>query len=220
MALPNPEQLSPAASSLTALMQQAGGNSTARDALARRFYEPGGYFDRLVRLVKRDLRSEHYAEDVVQSALLSFCLRLKDGEFPNLPNREHLWKVLVTITRHKAVNALRAEERQKRDRRRTQPMPEESEGGRGLAAPGACPADQVAEKDLLDWLLSALPDRLRKVAEMKLDGCDSTHIEQALNRSRTTVWRDLQTIGHTWQKLLGPLIEGLDQTSASSNEQS
>ena len=36
-----------------------------------------------------------------------------------------------------AVNAVRSEGTKKRDRRRTQPLPEEAEGGHAPAAPGA-----------------------------------------------------------------------------------
>jgi RNA polymerase sigma factor (sigma-70 family) len=158
------------------------------------------------------------AEDVVQSALNSFCLRLEKGEFPDLPNRDRLWAILVKITRRKAANAARFDRMQKRDRRRTRSLPEEAECGHAPTAPGADPACQVEEKDFLDWLLGTLPDRLREVAVLKLDGCEDAEIAQAMNISRTTAWRDLQTIRRTWRKFLGPLFEELDETGKPGDE--
>ena len=101
MASPGPEQSSsaPQAGTLTILLQQAGtGNRPATEALARHFYAPDGYFDRLVRLVQGDLGSAHQAEDVVQSALNSFCLRLEKGESPDLPNRDRTLTLMARRT--------------------------------------------------------------------------------------------------------------------------
>ncbi len=107
---------------------------------------------------------------------------------------------------------------QKRDSRRTRPLPEEAEVGRGAEAPGADPALQVEEKDFLDWLLGTLPGRLGQVASLKLEGWEDADIEKALNISRSTLWRNLQTIRRTWRKYLGPLIEGFDETRESGHE--
>jgi RNA polymerase sigma factor (sigma-70 family) len=221
MAAPEPEAPSPApeGETLTLLLRQAGeGSRPATEALARQFYAPDGYFDRLVRLVKGGLGPEHQAEDVVQTALNSFCLRLEKGEFPDLPNRNHLWAILVTITRRKAANAARAEGTRKRDHRRTQPLPGEGEGGPAPAAPGEGPARQAEEKDFLDWLFGTLPNRLRQVAELKLDGLKDADVAREVGVSPATVCRDLQTIRRTWRHLLGPLFEGLDGTDMPSTE--
>ncbi len=113
MDAPEPQHPSavPAAGTLTLLLKQAGGGNraarAATEAIARHFYAVGGYYDRLVRLVAKNLGSGHQAEDVVQSAFSSFCLRLEKGEFPDIPKRDRLWAILVTITRRKAANAVR-----------------------------------------------------------------------------------------------------------------
>lgn len=206
-----PPSPAPQPGTLTLLLQQAStGSRPATEELARHFYAPDGYFDRLVRLVNGHIVDGHQAEDVAQSAIKSFCLRLEAGEFPMLPDRDHVWALLATIASRKAVNVQVAEGRQKRDRGRNRPLLDEAEGGHAPAASGADPAFQAEEKDFLDWLLGTLPvGRLREVASLKLDGWKDADIAPAVGVSPATVCRDLQTIRHSWTKFLGPLFYGL-----------
>ena len=198
--LPSSEDMGPPAKTLTLLLWRArDGEREATNALAQNFYQADGYFDRLVRWMKGDVGSETHAEDAVQSAIGSFCLRLEKGEFPDLPNRDHLWKILVTIARRKAANAVRSEGVKKRERSRTQSLSDQDDGEGASASATEDPARYVEEKEFLEWLLATLPNRLRQVAVMKLDNCNESEIAQAVDVSRTTVWRDLETIRVTSQ---------------------
>src|SRR4028119_1989180 len=62
------------------------------------------YFDRLVRLARTRLRAtgrssaEADEEDAVLSAFDSFCAGAVRGRFPQLTDRDDLWRLLVVIT--------------------------------------------------------------------------------------------------------------------------
>ena len=60
------------------------------------------YFEQLIQLARshlhQDLRRVEDEEDSVLSALNSFFVRLKAGQFPSLNDRTSLWPLLVNIT--------------------------------------------------------------------------------------------------------------------------
>jgi DNA-directed RNA polymerase specialized sigma24 family protein len=64
------------------------------------------YFTSLVGLARKTLAStagtKGNEEDVAQSAFESFYFRAKEGRFPQLNDRDDLWKLLITITLRKA----------------------------------------------------------------------------------------------------------------------
>src|SRR5262249_20194695 len=76
------------------------------------------YFRRLVELARRKLqgapRRAADEEDVALSAFDSFCRGAEEGRFPQLSDRDNLWKLLVALAAHKAIDLARAERRQKR----------------------------------------------------------------------------------------------------------
>ena len=85
---------------------QAGEDSAARAIWER-------YFRRLVGLARAKLRGARCGigdeEDVALSVLDSFYRGLEEGRFPNLENRDNLWKVLVVITARKSLRLLQRE---------------------------------------------------------------------------------------------------------------
>src|SRR5271165_213710 len=76
------------------------------------------YFDRLVTLARHKLRGAARLladeEDVALSAFDSFCRGAGQGRFPQLLDREDLWRILLAITTRKAARLLRDETRAKR----------------------------------------------------------------------------------------------------------
>ena len=48
------------------------------------------------------------------SAFHSLCDRVGRGQFPQLADRDDLWRLLVTITARKVISAVRHQTRQKR----------------------------------------------------------------------------------------------------------
>src|SRR5262245_58994534 len=76
------------------------------------------YFHRLVGLARVKLQGQPRRaadeEDIALSAFASFCRNAADGRFPQLADRDDLWRLLVTLTERKAYNLVRDERRQKR----------------------------------------------------------------------------------------------------------
>lgn len=89
------------------------GDSAAAQQLWERYYR------RLVALARKKLQFRHCPaadeEDVVQNAFHSFFHAVAQGRFPQLDDRDSLWRLLVVITANKALQQLRHEHRQKRD---------------------------------------------------------------------------------------------------------
>jgi hypothetical protein len=76
------------------------------------------YFHRLVGLARAKLqnapRRAADEEDVALSAFDSFCRNAGEGRFPDLLDRDGLWRLLMVITARKAAHLKRDETRQKR----------------------------------------------------------------------------------------------------------
>ena len=76
------------------------------------------YFDRLVHLARGKLeglpRRSADEEDVALSAMNSFCQAMAAGRYPQLRDRDDLWKLLVTYTVHKVSKQFRRQRAQKR----------------------------------------------------------------------------------------------------------
>src|SRR6516165_2626841 len=76
------------------------------------------YFRRLVGLARKKLagspRRAADEEDVALSAFDTFCRRAEQGRFPQLSDRDSLWRLLVVITARKAAHQVHYDQRQKR----------------------------------------------------------------------------------------------------------
>src|SRR5262245_4070602 len=76
------------------------------------------YFDQLVAAARRRLgtapRRAYDEEDVALSVFTSLCRGAERGNFTKLTNREDLWALLLALTRQKAVDRIRHEQRAKR----------------------------------------------------------------------------------------------------------
>jgi DNA-directed RNA polymerase specialized sigma24 family protein len=173
------------------------------------------YFDKLVRLAGSRLpghtRRAFDEEDVALSAFQSFCDGVTRGQFPNLADRDDLWRLLATITTRKVIGSLRHQGRKKRG------------GGRivGESALMDCadmaipvladllsrePTPEAALEftDTCDSLFERLEDpTLKWVALQKLEGHSSDEIAQALGTTRRTIDRKLCLIRALWEQEAG-----------------
>jgi DNA-directed RNA polymerase specialized sigma24 family protein len=177
------------------------------------------YFERLARRARKRLRASggptavRDEEDVALSAFRLLAEGARAGRFPQLENREDLWRVLLHLAASRAVDAGRRERRQKRGGGAVlreadlvageggggRPGPLDRAAGRELS-PGF--AAEVAEECRL--LLDALGDpRLRRIAERKLAGCTSEEIAGELGVSLRTVTLKLKHIRMVWQEREG-----------------
>jgi DNA-directed RNA polymerase specialized sigma24 family protein len=172
------------------------------------------YFTRLVGLARRKLsdapRRAADEEDVALSAFDSFCRHAEQGRYPQLQDRDGLWRLLVVITARKAAHLLRDETRAKRGGGRT-PVPDDPDAadeetllGRVLSRePTPELAAQVAEE--CRRLLGLLGDRtLEAVAQARMEGYAVEEIAGRLGYAPRSVKRKLQLIRTVWEKEVGP----------------
>lgn len=146
-------------------------------------------------------------EDLAVSAFNSFCRLARQGQFPDLKDRESLWRLLTTIIARKASAAIRRNLSQKRGAGKVSGESALFEGDssrseHGLAnVAGAEPTPAFAAEmaEQCSRLLSGLPDDCRQVALYKLDGFTNAQIAEKLNVVPRTVERKLVAIRREWE---------------------
>jgi RNA polymerase sigma factor (sigma-70 family) len=169
------------------------------------------YFKRLVRLAGARLpahcRRSFDEEDVALSAFQSFCDRAGRGQFPQLSDRDDLWRLLATITVRKALDTMRRQARQKRGGGHVlgeSALLVGEDGGEGVAeilSREPTPEEVARFADDYTQFLDRLKDpALRAVALRRLEGQSIPEIAQALNVSTKTVDRKLQLIRAIWSR--------------------
>jgi DNA-directed RNA polymerase specialized sigma24 family protein len=185
------------------------GDSTAAQPLW------GRYHRRLVALARKKLQPARLRaadeEDVVQNAFHSFFRAAAQGRFPDLDDRDSLWRLLVVITANKAVRQLNHENRQKRGGTPAGRLgiytirPDDEAALLQVVGDEPTPdfAAQVTEQ--CQRLLELLGDEtLRQVAVWKMEGYINEDIAAKLACSRRTVARKLETIRIIWSKEPAP----------------
>jgi DNA-directed RNA polymerase specialized sigma24 family protein len=159
-------------------------------AAAQRLWER--YFASLVRLAQ------------ALSAFDSFCASAAEGRFPRLDDRDDLWHILVALTRRKAADQARRQQRQKRGGGRIAVESElAGDDGRvlldAIAGPGPTPefAAELAEecRRRLDDLGD---DTLRQVAILRMEGYTNEEVAQRLGLRLRSLSRKVELIRRTW----------------------
>ncbi|MHB1556512.1 MAG: ECF-type sigma factor [Isosphaeraceae bacterium] len=167
------------------------------------------YFTRMVDLARARLRASgrraHDAagdeEDAALSAFDSLCAGLARGRFPQLADRDDLWRLLVVITTRKVHAQARRRMRQKRGGGLVRPASDLAEPGSDddilARAVGSEPTPEfavmVAEeyRRLLDHLGD---DVLRRVAILRMEGHTTDAIAETMGCARRTIARQLALI--------------------------
>src|SRR5262245_42887590 len=160
------------------------------------------YFQPLVGVARRRVSSSAWRaagpEDVALEAFLELCDRLARPDsahrFPELQNRDQLWKLLVCFTVRTAFDYARKQARRHEVVRGESELGEE--GFAPFAGRGPAPEFAAAVTDLLDQLRD---DSLRAVALRKMEGYSVAEIAQALDCSPSTVERKLRAIRSIWR---------------------
>jgi RNA polymerase sigma factor (sigma-70 family) len=184
------------------IQRLAPGDREATERLWKRYYQ------QLLHLAREKLGHQRRVtdeEDVVVSVFDSFCRAAAAGRFPELDDREDLWRVLVALTVRKAIDHLRHGQRQKRGGR--------VRGESVFAAdddPSAAGIDQVLGDEpspelaamvveQYESLLARLDDpALREIALLRLENYGLAEIAQRLDCSVRTVKRRLAMIRQRW----------------------
>jgi DNA-directed RNA polymerase specialized sigma24 family protein len=171
------------------------------------------YFGQLVHRARAALRGRANLgadeEDVALSAFDSFCRSAQQGRFPNLADRDDLWRLLMVFTARKAFRLLRDATRHKRGGGKVKTEvdlpapPEATEEGCLAQVVGREPTlefvAQVAEE--CQRLFDLLPDpSLRAIALWQMEGLTVDDIAARAGRSVRTVARKVSLIRELWRQ--------------------
>jgi DNA-directed RNA polymerase specialized sigma24 family protein len=185
---------------------QSGDQAAARELWER-------YFRRLAALARLKLqgspRRAANEEDVALSAFASFCRGVERGRFPQLFDRDGLWRLLVVFTVRKAAHQLRDEGRLKRRGKC-------SDNGAPDALPDEAALEQVMSREPTPEIAAEMAERVRvllaslndaeleTVAVWKMEGFTNDEIAARLDCAPRTVERKLRLIRCIWEKELAP----------------
>ena len=170
------------------------------DLAAQRLWDV--FFERLVRLAQDRMRTNDRrvadAEDVALSAFASFCRGVENQRFPELTDRQGLWRLLVSITIHKLLHLQRDQNRLKR-------------GGGFRAIEPTSDSDRSAVDELISreptpefaaqiaeqydrWMRALDSEELTRLATWKLEGFTNDEIAAKCGRTTRTIERKLNLI--------------------------
>ncbi|MEM7473595.1 MAG: ECF-type sigma factor [Planctomycetota bacterium] len=158
------------------------------------------YFASVVALAKGrmfKLRGSLYdEEDAALSAMKSLFRGINSGRFPELHDRDNLWRLLVVITHRKLRAQWRMESAEKRAASRTTELNIETVLSE---EPSAAFVSEMM--DQVERLMSELGDeRLKRIAMLRLDGFTYDEIAEQLDCTNRTVCRKVERIRHIWGK--------------------
>jgi DNA-directed RNA polymerase specialized sigma24 family protein len=172
------------------------------------------YFQRLVGLARLRLRRAPLRaadeEDVALSAFDSFCRHAAGGRFPELQDRNGLWRLLMTLTARKAAHHVRDENRLRVGGGVTIVSGEAvSADEEGLLAQvmGREPSPEMAAQVAEEYrrLLDLLGDKeLEAVAVARMEGYGVEEIGRRVGYAPRSVKRKLQLIRDIWRREIGP----------------
>lgn len=145
------------------------------------------------------------AEDVVQSACVSFFRRARDGEF-EIPDDERLWRLLCAISLNKLRMKVRFHSQEKRDVGVEQPLAVDERSSSPKVPQAvqeeATPEEIVAFAEQWRLLLDSFDERQRTFVEARLQGASHAEIAEQLACSVRSVGRLAQEVRATLRSAL------------------
>jgi DNA-directed RNA polymerase specialized sigma24 family protein len=168
------------------------------------------YFHQLVRLARSKRRGLPHVgahvdeEDAALSALNNVFQGAADGKYPDLGDRDELWRLLAVVAARKVLNQSREGRRLKRGGDRVRILGESGREGDSVAlaeaiGPEPTPEFAALMEEQYRLRLEALgDDDLRCVAVWRLEGDDVEEIAARLGCGTRTVRRRLERIRQLW----------------------
>jgi FixJ family two-component response regulator len=153
-------------------------------------------------------RSVADEEDAALSAFADFCEQVKnDGFKKKLDDRKDLWQVLALLTKRKAIDHFRKDQRRGEAGESTLKSPHESQvaGAQNVEAHRTVTPDAILQAtEDFDRLLQMLPDdQFRQIACLKLEGFNNHEIADQVGCALRTVERRIGQIKAKWVEELG-----------------
>jgi DNA-directed RNA polymerase specialized sigma24 family protein len=164
------------------------------------------YFQRLVGLARQKLEGSAKQaadeEDVALSAFDTLCRNAHQGRFPQLTDRQDLWRLLVVLTARKAAHQRRDEGRMKRGAGRQPALGDHAELRlEELLSREPTPEFAVEVAETCQRMLASLGDsRLEEVARCKMEGYTTDEIAERLKCAPRSVKRKVQLIRNIWER--------------------
>lgn len=162
-------------------------------------------FPRLVQHARKKLdgipRAMADEEDVALSALKSFCKAMGLGRFPDLRDRDDLWRLLFRMTERKAIDLMRYQGR--RPARHVLSDDSDERPGNELINYSAAMSEEQFAAELSEELeerLSLLEPEFREYAVAKLEGYTNLEIAKMFDVAERTVERRLYLIRRIWSE--------------------
>jgi RNA polymerase sigma factor (sigma-70 family) len=165
------------------------------------------YFDRLVRIVRQRIYGRNRAvsdeEDVVVSVFESFYRAAEKGRFPDLSDRDDLWKLLLRMASRKVIDNRRRSQRQRRGGEVETFSLNQSQGESEEEQPfmleviGDEPTPEMALslQETVEKLFSHLGvGQLQELAVAKLEGYTNAELAKRFQCSERTIERRLHLI--------------------------
>ncbi len=185
------------------------GDSTAANRIWQR------YFDRLVRSVRGRLYGQNRAvsdeEDIVLSVFDSFYNAAENGRFPDLSDRDDLWRLLLRMAARKVVDKRRHDQRQRRGGSvRLHSLDRAGDDEHVIQAIGDEPSPEMVLmlQESVEHFFSHLGvGQLRDLAGAKLEGYSNAQLAQRFGCSQRTIERRLHLIREKCQQELVELNE-------------
>ena len=167
------------------------------------------YFDRLVRAVRTRMAGSSRAvsdeEDIVLSVFDSFYAAAGKNRFPDLADRDGLWRLLLKMSARKIVDKRRRDHRQRRGGDRIIESLEQNADPEIHDAIGSEPSPEMVlmMQESIEQLFSHLGDgKLQDLAVAKLEGYSNAEIAVRFECSERTIERRLHLIREKLQQEL------------------
>lgn len=168
------------------------------------------YYPRIVRFAELHLEknADHAVdgEDVAQSAFRTVYLAVMDGKYPNIDDRNNLWRLLLVATLNRVRRHYRDIHALKRsvDKLASKPVT-----GRKMLMELSGPAAEAELADLVETLLRHLDQEdptgeLRQIALLQLEQHSATAIAQRLQKRKTYVLQRIRWVRILWEEVILP----------------
>ncbi|MDG2222698.1 MAG: ECF-type sigma factor [Rubripirellula sp.] len=167
------------------------------------------YFDRLTRLVRARMYGQNRAvsdeEDIVLSVFESFYAAAENGRFPDLSDRDDLWRLLLRMSARKVVDKRRHDQRQRRGGDAKVHSLNHSGDEDVIVAIGDEPSPEMVlmMQESVEEVFSHLGvGQLRELAGAKLEGYSNAELAERFGCSERTIERRMHLIREKCQQEL------------------
>ena len=166
------------------------------------------YFDRLVRAVRAKLYGQNRAisdeEDIALSVFDSFYQAAENGRFPNLSDRDDLWRLLLRMAARKVVDKRRHDQRQRRGgQMQPQSLDRINDEDSVFEAIGVEPSPEMVlmmQESIEEFFSHLGVGHLQELAVAKLEGYSNAELAQRFGCSERTIERRMHLIREKCQQ--------------------